>query len=1076
MMTALASVVFDSPGYLWLLLLIPVMVALSWKSLKSLDTGLRTAAVITRCAVIIIVVLCLAGIEYLRLNKDLTVLFLIDRSNSIPKDMYPEQEAYVRESARKAPPNDQVGVITFDGETYVDLLPMKGVRYVEFLQDTPMPDRTDLAGAVRMALALFPHDTAKRVVLVTDGNNNVGDVLTEIETCSARGIGVDVLPMYYLHSREVLVEKLVAPARVKEGDLVPLRAIITAKRPMTGTIILEHNGEPVPLSDDIARVRLEAGQNLIGVKVPVHESMPHRFELQFIPDVEGADTLIENNRATAYTFVGGNEKVLLLSSNPDDDYELVRALQKEKLDIDMVRIEDAEGLDLIGFLRYSAIILSNIGANWFTDEQQADLATYVRDMGCGLIMTGGDEGFGAGGWIGSPIEEIMPVYFEIKHRQVIPRGALVIIMHSCEMPRGNYWGKKVAEKAVDTISSKDYFGLLSFSHLRGVVWEVPLAEATNKTGIKQRIDAMSNGDMPDFRTTMKMAVDGLMELKDASQRHIIIISDGDAQPPSRATIDTMVENKITCSTVGIGYGSHVIEPSLRQIAKQTGGRFYQGRNPRRLPQIFVKESKVVRRPLISEQTFVPVLNYAMSDLWAGFPIDMQIPPLDGLVMTSPKTDGLVEMPLVRHTSDGDDPLLAHWQIGLGKAVAFTSGYWPHWGRSWTRWASFGKLWSQIVRWTMGYGRRGNFDVTTTLEGTTGKIVVNALDNESNYLNHLNLSATVAAPEGAGVKNIRMVQVGPGRYESEFEVDLKGQYVASITLNEGGQVSSVAHTGLSVPYSPEYRELKANEALLQEIVEMSGGRILDMDPTTAEVFRHDLKPTESRQPVWEWVLAWILLPVFLFDVAVRRLASTVALSIFVELLVDVVLLFGVGVIYQDGIQAVWGTLLVLLFGELVGWSIRYKAIRPTLEFFTYSVTSLGGAGQSSAASLEKLRSASDRVRSDRTAAGDVHKPQKIEGLKRETQADAERKFETAAESGGKDVGDVAQALGGTVSKPDSHHRQVPASEQAQDQKAKDFTARLLKARQRARDEMGKIDSPQPQEQDKQDDTGDQSGKQ
>ena len=110
---------------------------------------------------------------------------------------------------------------------------------------------------------------------------------------------------------------------------------------------------------------------------------------------------------------------------------------------------------------------------------------------------------------------------------------------------------------------------------------------------------MSNGDMPDFRQTVDMAVDALMERKDAAQRHIIIISDGDAQPPSNPTIDYMKANKITCSTVAIGYGAHVQEATLRRIATRTGGRFYGVRNPKKLPQIFVKESKVIRRPLIS---------------------------------------------------------------------------------------------------------------------------------------------------------------------------------------------------------------------------------------------------------------------------------------------------------------------------------------------------------------------------------------------------------------------------------------------------------------------------------------------
>ncbi|MCH8854240.1 MAG: VWA domain-containing protein, partial [Planctomycetes bacterium] len=781
-----------------------------------------------------------------------------------------------------------VGVLNFDGQSCVEQLPMRGGVFFDTLPPTSLPDRTDMAAAVRMAVALFPHDTAKRIVLVSDGNNNVGDVLDEVRSATASGIGIDVVPLHYSYNNEIYVEKLQVPASAKDGDMVPLRALIYSRKVVNGTITITHDGVPLELPEEVARRRLRAGSNPIMVKVPVHGSGPHRFELIFRPDRDDADTIVENNRGTGFTFVGGTGSVLLLTSNIEDDAELVRALRKEQIEIDAVKIEDAEGLDLLGLMRYSTVILANVGANWFTDEQQEHLVTYVRDMGRGLIMTGGSEAFGAGGWIGSPVEDIMPVDFEIKHRKVIPRGALVIIMHSCEMPRGNYWGKRVAEKAVETISSKDYFGLLSFSHMKGITWDCPLREATNKTAIKQAIQRMTNGDMPDFKQTMQMAVDALMERKDAAQRHIIIISDGDAQPPSQSTIKYMQEKKITCSTVAIGYGAHVQEGTLRQIAKQTGGRFYGVRNPKRLPQIFVKESKVIRRPLLVEQPFTPRLVYAMSDLWIGFGMDVQLPPLGGLVMTSPKQGGLIEMPLVRRTGDGDDPVLAHWQVGLGRTVAFTSGYWPRWGDQWTNWAGFGKLWAQIVRWTMGGGRKGDFDIATKLDGNQGKIVVNALDKESNYLNFLELEASIVRPGGLGVERVPLTQVGPGRYEAVFAVEQTGQFVANITMREGDQVTSVAQAGLSVPYSPEYKELRANDALLEEIRGISGGKMLEMDPQNDDVFRHDLPPTRSYQPAWEWVLAWLVLPIFLLDVAFRRLASMVAVSIFVEVVVDFVL--------------------------------------------------------------------------------------------------------------------------------------------------------------------------------------------
>ena len=86
----------------------------------------------------------------------------------------------------------------------------------------------------------------------------------------------------------------------------------------------------------------------------------------------------------------------------------------------------------------------------------------------------------------------------------------------------------------------------------------------------------------------------------------------------------------------------------------------------------------------------------------------------------------------------------------------------------------------------------------------------------------------------------------------------------------------------MPFSPEYRDLIPNESLLRKVADDTGGRWLEVEPEKAEVFSHNLPPTESKRAAWAWVLAWLLLPVFLLDVAVRRLASSLAFSIALEL--------------------------------------------------------------------------------------------------------------------------------------------------------------------------------------------------
>jgi hypothetical protein len=617
-------------------------------------------------------------------------------------------------------------------------------------------------------------------------------------------------------------------------------------------------------------------------------------------------------------------------------------------------------------------------------------------------------------------------------------------MHSCEMPRGNYWGKVVAMKALDTISSKDYFGVLEYNHLIGVSWAVQLKEAVNKSAIKLAIEKMSNGDMPDFDQTLQMAAAALKERRDAAQRHIIIISDGDASAPNPSVIQGLVDAKITVSTVAIGYGFHAQEATLRSIASQTGGRFYAAKNPKNLPQIFVKESKVVRRPLLVEEPFTPHLSYAMSEVWAGLPLNLAVPQLGGLVMTSPRGGGLIEMPLVRKTADGDDPLLAHWQVGLGKTVAFTSGYWRHWGRNWVDWPNFSKLWAQIVRWTLGQGDQGRFDLGVNVDGTTGRVVVNALDEQGNFINMLNLTAHVSGPAGGGAEGISLQQVGPGRYEGQFEIDATGQYV--VGLAQGDQI--VGRTGVSVPYSPEYRELKANDALLQEIVDRSRGRIFDLDPAQqADIFRHDLRPTSWRRPVWSWILAWLLLPAFLLDVAVRRLASTVALSVLIEVLFVVVVLFGCQWIYSGGLKGVFVALGVVLLAELLGWLIRWRSIRPAIAYVTSSVTALAGAGQGSARSLEQLKGTRDRVRDERTGAGEAGPALRpIKGPQAAIDADRRQRFDVGEAQAARPAGDLRAELGAAPAAAPAG--EAPAGE-AEQTEAADTTGRLLQARRRIR---------------------------
>lgn len=1052
------SISFENPWLLLWLLLIPALVFLSVRSLTGLERGRRILAIATRAIVTLLIVCCLAGIQYVRSNRDLTVIFAIDRSKSIPDDpdggLQVRQENYIRQVAKQMRKDDRLGIIAFDGDAYVEQRPMRGGMHLSTLPPTGMRDRTDISKAIRLAMAVFPRETAKRVVLMTDGNENVGNLLEEVAAASGAGVAIDVLPTFYAHRQEVLFDRMSAPPVAHLEEQIRPRMVLEAKKPTRGRIQFEHNGRLVDLDPDSDEfgvpVTLKAGKNVFWAKVLLTEGGPHRFQARFIPDNDADDAILQNNTATAFTFVHTKAKALLLTDDPTEDEILHRELLRNKVDVDM-RTLDQVSVDPMSLMKYHTVILSNLPANRFTDEQQKSLATYMKDLGNGLIMTGGPESFGAGGWIGSPVEEVMPVTFEIKHRRVIPRGALVLIMHSCEMARANYWGERVAIKALDTISSRDYIGVLAFVWSSGVNWEVPLQLATNKSAIAAKIKKVQIGDMPDFATTMNLALQALQGT-DAAQKHIIIISDGDPQPPQTTTLAAMKQAKITCSTVGIGYGAHVMEPTMRMIARQTGGTFYPCRNPRKLPQIFAKEAKVVRRPLISEEPFKPRLVYGLSEAIAGVKED-EIPLLGGIVLTSPKP--LVEMPLARVSVDGKDPLLAHWRYGLGKSAAFTSGYWKHWGTQWTEWEKFGKLWAQIVRWSMRPEQSPNIDVFTRLEGEQGRIVVDALDKDASFLNFLRVRAIAVSPDQEA-QPLPFVQTGPGRYEAEFDVKQMGQYIAHLNfVGKDGKDEGRVLAGLSVPYSPEYRQLVTNEALIEQIRETTGGRILEMNPEKDDVFSHDLPPAVSKQAVWEWVVAWLILPLFLLDVAGRRLASSIGISVVVEVLLAVTLLFGMGLAYMTW----WGALGVLILCELVGWSIRWRTIRPTIDFLIHPVVVLGRAGERSKAALERLKATRERVRDQMTSdqeAGDVPGRRPVEPVSGTGEAvDRQRRFDVGDARGGQPAGDLEEAVGGASVELRKEQERAAAEkkEQAAETEDKDsMTSRLLDARKRAREKL------------------------
>jgi hypothetical protein len=473
------------------------------------------------------------------------------------------------------------------------------------------------------------------------------------------------------------------------------------------------------------------------------------------------------------------------------------------------------------------------------------------------------------------------VDFQIKSAKVVPKGALVMIMHACEIPEGNYWQKVIAHEAIKVLGPQDYCGLIHWSGSEQWLWGRGLAEVGgNRNAMMAKVDQMTPGDMPDFDPSLRMALGGYRKVPDAAIKHMIIISDGDPTAPGAAVINALVQLGVKISTVAIGAHGPPESQRLRDIASATGGTYYNPRSPSALPRIFQREARKVARPLIFDKYPVEPRIKFPHEILSG--IDDPLPPINGFVLTTRKDNPLVEVGLVspQPTGEQNGTILASWTYGLGRAAAFTSDAGARWTGAWLTQPMYDKLFGQLVRWSMRpTGDTGKFTVAADVEDQQVRVVVTALDKDDEFLNFLDMTGSAVGPDLKPIP-LRLEQTAPGRYVGAFPAHNAGSYF--VVVSPGMKNMSPILTGVNVPYSDEFRDRTTNEALLGELARLAPkggkvGQVIDARPGTDELkgllaidtFRHgELPKATSSQDIWHYVVL-VASCLFFFDVFFRR---------------------------------------------------------------------------------------------------------------------------------------------------------------------------------------------------------------
>ncbi len=862
---------FTTPlALLLLLIFVPYVLWLgrAWGRRTALRRWRERVSLGLRLLILVLLVLGLAGLQWVRAADDLAVVFLIDASDSINVEQAAQAETFVRDAMTEMGPNDQAAVILFGANALVER-PMSGLADLAPITSVPQRLQTDLAEAIRLGMALFPAGNGRRLVILSDGAATVGDAEAAARLAGAAGVQIDYVPLLRAaDTPEALLTQVDAPTRISQGETFRIDVTAESTADMPAMLRVLSGGDIVYET----AVQLRRGVNNFAVRLQAAEQEFARYRVQLTP---AEDTYFQNNELAAFTEITGPPRVLLVANEdsladdgtprPDESAQLRLALEATGLQVDRLTPTTLSG-NLAELSNYASVVLVNVNAKELTERKMEALQSYVRDLGGGLVAVGGPESYGMGGYYKTPLEAALPVDMQIKDQERFPSVSIVIVIdRSGSMSADEGGVQKIqlaaegAVRVVELLNDFDEITVLPVdTQSDNPIGPLPASDKERAIGLIRQIGAGGGGIY--VRTGLEAAAEALAGSPN-QVKHIILLADGADSEQKEGVpelIDALTAEGVTVSTVSIGRGPDTLW--LQQMAERGNGRFHFTDRAANLPQIFTQETTAIQRSYLIEERFFPELASG-SPILAGI---TAVPPLYGYVGTSPKATAQV----ILQTPMGD-PLLAAWQYGLGRAVAWTSDATGRWGTDWVQWAGFPAFWAQTVRWTVDQERDSNVETAVNFNGEAARLRVDARAN-GDYLNGVAMTANVVAPDG-GVNNLALQQVAPGQYEADFFPTQDGAYfirVAGVSLDGESVVGQTS--GWVLGYSPEYQQFAAEPERLAAVAAVGNGR--DVTEVGTAVFAHDLAGEATTRPIWPWLVltAVLLLPV---DIAVRRLVIT-----------------------------------------------------------------------------------------------------------------------------------------------------------------------------------------------------------
>jgi len=416
--------------------------------------------------------------------------------------------------------------------------------------------------------------------------------------------------------------------------------------------------------------------------------------------------------------------------------------------------------------------------------------------------------------------------------------------------------RTAANLAVDTLKTGDETAVVVFNDGADAI--VPLqALSDNRSLIKQAINGIRADGGTDIYSGMAKMLD-LMRGSTANVKHIILMTDGESQ--GRSDYETLISQMrnlgITFSTIAIGNDADT--KLLQHLADIGGGKYYFAASADQVPSITLNEAQSAgKQPTRTGNFHATVVKPSpiIGDIKPE-----ELPNLDGYQVTEPKPNADIIL-----ESGQKDPVLAQWQYGLGRVVAWTPDTGVAFAKQWPGWSKYAQFWHQALLWALPDPNTAALTVDTHAEGDQVIIGVDATDVDGRFVNSIPVTGTLVTPDGKSFA-IRLPQVGPGRYEVHVQAATPGAYRLALAQQRPGGTSVQRDGGFAVPYSAEYSPAPGGVALLSDIATLTSGTILAAPGEATDAGGKAGTVTRFKE-WWGWFAVGALV-LFLADLGLR----------------------------------------------------------------------------------------------------------------------------------------------------------------------------------------------------------------